>query len=526
MALLPKNADIERPITLTSITYRLWCFCRAQVVKKWMRETAERFPWDKASPGNTCLETGMQRLLRGEVSRAANKHACAVLLDLQTFYDSVNWTKLEERIVATGFPPALALLVMQVYRGTRYLVAEDLLSEGILPARGILAGCPFATMMARVDLQPIMQEAAQLRSITALDTWVDDIGADVEARYPEQAAFAVYEGYKTLRRLLEGSDLRLSLKKTGFLCTAAEARRELQKLRKDGDPAICDSMKDLGLDCALGRVRRVKVQRARRHKAGKRQKMSSVGDRYQDPGRTMMVQQVEAWFQLKKRWVGKEELLERTWGLTVHRLEEASSRWQMVRGPLAATVAYLLDMGWQPRGSDEWLDTHGTKHTIHTPQQEGRVLDLLQQTYQKEVNHRIATGLAAPELQEGVDWTVGRKLLGEFKKEGRTTKAAALRCVWQGALVCSQNSAVKVCPRCHEETWFQEGRAQGPRSLWTRGLPPKPKWEVQPPQEDNPIFLGIWANKEALNDRSLCMALMLAGGPIRRTRDSGRWPTQ
>ena len=45
--------------------------------------------------------------------------------------------------------------------------------------------------------------------------------------------------------------------------------------------------------------------------------LSSVGDRYQDPGRTMMVQQVEAWFQLKKRWAGKEDLLERTWGLTV-----------------------------------------------------------------------------------------------------------------------------------------------------------------------------------------------------------------
>ena len=46
----------------------------------------------------------------------------------------------------------------------------------------------------------------------------------------------------------------------------------IQKLRKDGNPAICDSMKDLGLDCALGRVWRVKVQRARRHKAGQRQK--------------------------------------------------------------------------------------------------------------------------------------------------------------------------------------------------------------------------------------------------------------
>ena len=144
--------------------------------------------------------------------------------------------------------------------------------------------------------------------------------------------------------------------------------------------------------------------------------LSSASDRYQDPGRTLMVQQVEAWFQLKKRWTGKEDLLERTWGLTVQKLEEASSRWQMVKGPLAATVAYLLDLGWQPRDSDEWLDTRGARHTMHTPQQECRVLDLLQQTYQEEVDRRIATGIAAPELKGGVDWTVGRKLLGGFKK--------------------------------------------------------------------------------------------------------------
>ena len=100
--------------------------------------------------------------------------------------------------------------------------------------------------------------------------------------------------------------------------------------------------------------------------------------------------------------------------------------------------------------------------------------------------------------------------------------------------MCSQNFAVKVCPRCHQEadwehvlldcawwepqnwelpTWFQEGRAQGPRSLWTRGLPPKPEWEVQPPQEDNPIFLGIWADKEPLSDPELVYGTDASGGP-------------
>ena len=207
----------------------------------------------------------------------------------------------------------------------------------------------------------------------------------------------------------------------------------------------------------------------------------------------------------------------------------------MVKGPLAATVAYLLDLGWQPRDSDAWLDTRGARHTMYTPQQECRVLDLLQQTYQEEVDRRIATGLAAPELKGGIDWTVGRKLLGGFKKEGRNTKASGLRCVWQGALVCSQNSAVKVCPRCHQEAdwehvlldcarweaqnwelpaWFQEGRAQGPRSLWTRGLPPQPDWQVPPPQEDKPTFLGIWASQEALSDPELVYGTDASGGPF------------
>ena len=167
-----------------------------------------------------------------------------------------------------------------------------------------------------------------------------------------------------------------------------------------------------------------------------------------------------------------------------HRPKAGRGQQQVANGQ-AATVAYLLDMGWQPRGSDEWLDAHGTKHTIHTPQQECRVLDLLQQTYQKEVNHRIATGLAAPELQEGVDWTVGRKLLGEFKKEGRTSPEVRLAgCLGLQPKLCCQSvppmprgSRLGACPPglCLVPTWFQEGRAQGPRSLWTRGLPPKPK---------------------------------------------------
>ena len=88
---------------------------------------------------------------------------------------------------------------------------------------------------------------------------------------------------------------------------------------------------------------------------------------------------------------------------------------------------------WQPKSSDEWVDAHEQSHALVHPQQECRVLDSPQQAYQDKVNHRISTTFQAPELNQGVDWTVGRKLLGEYKKPGRKARMAALKSTWQGA---------------------------------------------------------------------------------------------
>ena len=79
------------------------------MVNKWLHDTKAAYPWVKAVPGGTCLEVGILRLIRGEVAS-----------------------------------------VVQAYQGLRYFVSEDQLSQGILPSIRILAGCPFATMIARV----------------------------------------------------------------------------------------------------------------------------------------------------------------------------------------------------------------------------------------------------------------------------------------------------------------------------------------------------------------------------------------
>ncbi|CAE7770321.1 unnamed protein product [Symbiodinium microadriaticum] len=185
--MLAKKPTIERPIYLTSVTYRLWCFARRGPVQQWIQQTQNNTAWDKATPGNTCLQIAVNRLLKGEVSRCNKKHMIAILIDLETFYDCVDLQLLADRLCEAQFPPVVGALALQAYAGERHIVSEDVLSEGIWPKRGIPAGCPLAITMARVFLAPILREASTCEGLAGLDTWVDDIGKLGKLKVPVEA---------------------------------------------------------------------------------------------------------------------------------------------------------------------------------------------------------------------------------------------------------------------------------------------------------------------------------------------------
>ena len=64
----------------------------------------------------------------------------------------------------------------------------------------------------------------------------------------------------------------ISAAKTGFLFNQKELEKELQKHLTEEDPPIVDVMRDLGCETAVGRLRRIKVTRARQAMAKKKQK--------------------------------------------------------------------------------------------------------------------------------------------------------------------------------------------------------------------------------------------------------------
>ena len=82
---------------------------------------------DRATPGNTCLQVALQRLLKGEVSRHNSKHMIGVLIDLETFYDCVDLRLLAERLREADFPSVIGALALQAYAGERHIVSEDVL---------------------------------------------------------------------------------------------------------------------------------------------------------------------------------------------------------------------------------------------------------------------------------------------------------------------------------------------------------------------------------------------------------------
>eukprot|EP00959_Pyramimonas_sp_CCMP1952_P468656 9493598-Pyramimonas_sp.AAC.1 len=74
-----------------------------------------------------------------------------------------------------------------------------------------------------------------------------------------------------------------------------------------------------------------------------------------DPAKSIPREQLAAWLD---QWFAHPELharIAKAWQQSLRRLRLAGeNRWRRVRGPTSATVATLLDAGWDPVDHDFW----------------------------------------------------------------------------------------------------------------------------------------------------------------------------
>ncbi|CAE7805903.1 pol [Symbiodinium sp. CCMP2592] len=490
VALLAKTPEKERPISLTSVLWRVYSKLRRPLLESWLREYAAFAPFDSATPGHTSLDPALSRLIKAEDHKFRKVTFITLFVDLEGFYDGVDFSPLISQGKALSFPPLLLELSLQLYNGPRCLHGEGVSTVALWPKRGILQGCPYAPTVAKLTTHAPLQGISKHRGVSHADLWLDDISVDVSHADPEVAASLALSASRKLEDLLSVEKLRINKTKTKFVVNSAKAAKALNSMRVEGDPQVADLVRDLGIDSAGAKRRRVrnalkrfKIGRARNQKlhqlgtGGKahrlyatsiltaeiygcqgqglspkrlkvvrasisrhvgRSKWGSVdvsldcmSFRCQDPLLTVVLAQADALYKMfgpstAQGWV----ILARTWKVAWTRQEAAVHGWKCVAGPVAAMVQYCIDLRINVSDPLRWVHSSGVLQLdVANPGLFLSVRRFLTQVVALERASRFGAVPTAQGAQKGVDWSVHRKLLKVSKP---SSPRSAFHAVWQG----------------------------------------------------------------------------------------------
>ena len=606
IVLLPKNHQVERPIALMHILLKAWMKLRWNLLDRWLSGFAPAAWWDSCGPGYSCLDIAVRRLVQYELSHTQQEHRITLFLDLSCFYETIAHDRLIQHAHSVSFPPLLLWGAMGAYRGPRLLSADGLTGPPTYASRGVLAGCPIAVALSKVALWPACIQVLNQTAVDTADTWVDDLSVDFCGRCPHQVAAKGLRVARALFKALEKEGLEVSLKKTTWVASSSAVEAALKKQTLGDSVQVSTVAKDLGVANTGGRTRRIGIQQGRLSKglargtklhrlrvtktahrvlvsklgslsaaiwghqgaglspkqlkgirsqaaqAGRRHKLGSLDVVFglkeggcADPLETVLLQH---WRTLHKLLFHKPmpDKFSRLWSVTWQKLATAKRRWALVKGPVAALIAYLQDLGVDAVDPLCWKCP---AHSLHghglwcfpgdVVSLEPRLSSLhsgvegLTRLLRHAACRRLVGQDGGEGLDSGVDWTVPRRLLRtQANKQHHLT---ALRAVWQGAFFTTTRAARRHCPLCGcaadlqhvlldcrwwtgrgkppPPHWDKQRRTWPAQSLWVRALPPASYTEppLWPASATELKHTGCWAAGEPIDTADLLFATDATG---------------
>eukprot|EP00973_Karenia_brevis_P064827 9004269-Karenia_brevis.AAC.1 len=175
VALLAKNVESDRPITLTTFLYRLYNKLESKSVGEW--ESKKSGHWDAAVRGSSCLRAAIAAEMGAELAGDLGISMVELVLDFEKFYDNIRPKYIAKMGVALGYPTIPMALGLMMHQATRYLTTQMGVSEAAVPTQSIIAGCGQAVAFTRLFLYDVLEEAHVVTPTVALRTWIDDIRA-------------------------------------------------------------------------------------------------------------------------------------------------------------------------------------------------------------------------------------------------------------------------------------------------------------------------------------------------------------
>ena len=577
MALLPKATGGERTVALQAMWHVIWTSARSSGMREWDEAKAQH--WDSAVRGASAQKAGLLRRLLDELAVLSGLDSLSIYWDVEKFYDSICIVQLVKLAAGRGFPLHVAAIDLQVHLGLRIIRWAGSHSQPLKVSTSVLAGSKFSNMYARVYLYDVLEKLhAQFDNIT-IGLHVDDLATSAHGDI-EDAMGSIEKVGTILERALKERLLEISHKTVVVSSKPKAASETAIRLAKVGIRCEVErSARDLGVDAAGGSRRSVKVLNARISKTRKRlvklkvlkkldkratklyatnlwpastfaiggmgvaptsiKKLrtqagqAALGKFGQcnttaialmmragaDPAIKVRLEVVKQWSQMWRSMDdGTKARVRAVWQKQLPKLQ-AANRWSHVRGPMRATMASLIDMGWNPVFPDMWYEPEPSDLVWYiqaagdsSPFYAAVVRNQYRTLWKEAANHHCGSGMG-----NGVDLSVIKRHLRHFEKHGMNDKYTALLTVAAGASWPRQRKhacgmiSTDICPRCNlavetathhfwtcpkiremEEDEIKDSQNMVPPAaagganecLWNRGLPPLSQYPEVLPQAD------------------------------------------
>ena len=120
--------------------------------------------------------------VKAEANVANGGSSASVLMDLKSFFDTIDFDLLLERCIDTHFSMVLAQMAIAAYKAPRSVSVRRAIAAPVNATRGILAGHVFALALVQVYYLPVMDAFWARHLDVDIDIYVDDITLTVHGK--------------------------------------------------------------------------------------------------------------------------------------------------------------------------------------------------------------------------------------------------------------------------------------------------------------------------------------------------------
>ena len=245
IVLIPKSDGGRRPIGLMPTVIRLWMRARSIEARKW--EAANKRDSVYGGCGMGAQRAAWQATYQAEKAKLDGEGYVQSLLDLVKAFETVKHHHLVQAAQRHGWNPWLLRMSLAAYRAARVIDVDGVVSRSITAVDGITAGSGFATTELRVLLLTLVDATYEFYREIRFTFFVDDVTIEafgephnVHTKNAMATSFVIHHFEDEL-------DMEISATKSVAISSQQKLARKTVEALDDNKVQVKSSAKMLGV---------------------------------------------------------------------------------------------------------------------------------------------------------------------------------------------------------------------------------------------------------------------------------------